>query len=63
MLKYVVIPCRIHIGDMFDKISIMAIRGPFMSMIKCLHLYLCSIIIYNLWMFHEGMGSGLSPSP
>ena len=40
MLKYDVMTCRLHIRDMFDKMVIIASRGPVNSLIKCLHYYL-----------------------
>jgi len=34
MLKYVIYTFILHIPDMFNKISVMASRGPFNSLLK-----------------------------
>jgi len=62
MLKYVVMTCRMHICDMFNEIPVTNSRGPFNSLIKCFHYYLCFDVIYHFWKFHEVLGNGLRPS-
>lgn len=52
-----------HICDMFDEMSFMAIRGPIKSLFKYLHTYHCFDVIFYFWKFHGVLGSGLSPIP
>jgi len=61
MLISIVMTCRLHICDLFDEIPVMASRGPIKSLFKYLHLYHFFDITFNLWKFHELLGSGLSP--
>jgi len=37
MLKYVVMTCRLHICDMFDKILVMGSRGQVKSLFNYFH--------------------------
>ena len=63
MLSYVVKTYRFHICDMFDKIPVMASRGPVKSLFNYLHLYHCFEVTFHFYKFHGVLGSGLSHGP
>ena len=48
---------------MFDRIPIMASRGPVKSLFKYFHLYHCFDVIFHFWKFHRVLGSGMSHVP
>jgi len=47
MLKFVVLNCRMHICDMFNKMYVMASRGLVKSLFNYLHLYGFFYVTFN----------------
>jgi len=47
MLRYVVMTCRLHICDMFNKMAAMASRGKIKPLFKYLHQYRCFDVVFH----------------
>ena len=47
MLRSIVMTCRLHMCDMFDKMPVMASRGPIKYLFKYLHLYDCFNVTFH----------------
>ncbi len=54
MLNYVVYTCRLHVGDMFDEMYIMASRGLVKVLFNLLFFHHCFHVLLLLLIFHPG---------
>jgi len=51
MLRSLVMTCRMHICDIFDKMPVMISRGPVKYFFKYLQFYHCFDVNFHFWKF------------